>query len=284
MRVLILALDGLEYNLVLKWSLKNLMQKVCGSIEVGEEYKVDAPPPWGGGCERVPYTPIVWVSFLTGRRPGEHGVTAFTTYGRLLDRVRRLPPISWVRGKRKVLWRLGLRPRLVDRRDYRYPTIFDICRPSKAVYFMGYNQPFWLYQKLHDVAGGLGDKYHVDDLVRAVEEVYRVRLEELRKALDEEWVLLGAYFETLDWLGHLWIVKDRVRLYLWYRRFDELAKQLAKHTDILLVVSDHGMRPSGDGVTGNHSDRAFWSLNIETDWRPKDITDFYPKILEWCRR
>jgi len=50
---------------------------------------------------------------------------------------------------------------------------------------------------------------------------------------------------------------------------------------IFLIVSDHGMRPMPDG-TGHHSCHAFWSLNIDTDWEPKDLTDFYPQIIKWC--
>lgn len=32
------------------------------------------------------------------------------------------------------------------------------------------------------------------------------------------------------------------------------------------------------------SDHNFWSLNINRDWRPKDITDFYHIIIGWCNR
>ena len=51
---------------------------------------------------------------------------------------------------------------------------------------------------------------------------------------------------------------------------------------IILIVSDHGMQDSGDGITGNHSRHAFWSLNIKTTWKPNSITDFYSKIINWC--
>ena len=71
-----------------------------------------------------------------------------------------------------------------------------------------------------------------------------------------------------------------------YLELNQLARQikdrLQKDT-VMLIVSDHGMQASKDGITGTHSKYAFWSLNIKTDWKPKDITDFYPKILEWVK-
>ena len=93
------------------------------------------------------------------------------------------------------------------------------------------------------------------------------------------------YFETVDWLGHLWYCKNKIGLYKAYKKFDDLVEEVKSYLnndDILLIISDHGMQDSGDGVTGNHSDHNFWSLNIETDWKPHDITDYYPKILELC--
>jgi len=32
---------------------------------------------------------------------------------------------------------------------------------------------------------------------------------------------------------------------------------------------------------GKHSEHAFYSLNVRTEWKPKVVTDFYEKILEW---
>ena len=32
---------------------------------------------------------------------------------------------------------------------------------------------------------------------------------------------------------------------------------------------------------GKHSEHAFYSLNVRTEWKLKVVIDFYEKILEW---
>ena len=285
--ILILGVDGLEYDLVKKWNLKNLMQKTYGSIKIGEEYGVATAPVWRREkpVKKIPYTPIVWTSFLTGRKPEEHGVREMQAYNPILDRVRKLPVISWVKNKRKLFWKIGVKPKIVSKEYYKYTTFFDECKSSKAIYFIMYNQPTWIWRRMQETAKYLGGKYTVDDLVDRIWEVYMLRREKLMSSLNQSWRLIGVYFETVDWLGHLWFVTNKLGLYKAYKKFDNLVKQLKTmvgEDTIILIVSDHGMQDSGDGVTGNHSDHNFWSLNIETSWRPNDITDFYPKILEWC--
>lgn len=86
-----------------------------------------------------------------------------------------------------------------------------------------------------------------------------------------------------NYLGHVYIAKNLKSLRKVYLILDELAYEIKKkipENTIFLIVSDHGMKSELDG-TGNHSSHAFYSVNIETDWKPKDITDFYPKIIEW---
>ncbi|MFX0134341.1 MAG: hypothetical protein ACFFDN_11945, partial [Candidatus Hodarchaeota archaeon] len=55
-KIYILGLDGLEFNFVEKWDLKNLKQVEYGKIWVPISEK-----------EHMPKTPQVWGSFLTGR-------------------------------------------------------------------------------------------------------------------------------------------------------------------------------------------------------------------------
>jgi len=55
MKVFILGLDGLEYNFVEKWNLRNLKQREYGKLEVPISKRG-----W-------PSSPEVWASFLTGK-------------------------------------------------------------------------------------------------------------------------------------------------------------------------------------------------------------------------
>jgi len=280
-RVFILALDGLEYDLVKQWNLKGLMQKKFGKIKLRAEYCIKSKPLWAKDTskENVPYTPIVWASFITGLPPTKHKIRSIWTYGRILDRIRKLPLISWIKGKRKILYKIGLGPRVVNRKDLNAKTFFDLVKPSIDVYVPTYSDNTELHRRL--------SKALLAGLKEYEKEIWRVHEERKKKlfeSLQKEWKLFMAYFDIADLMGHLHIVKRPQKLRRIYRRLDILAfkikKQLPKDT-IFLVVSDHGMKPEPDG-TGNHSDHAFYSLNIDIDWEPNDITDFYHKILEWC--
>jgi len=277
-RVFILALDGLEYDLVVKWRLKNLMQKRFGRYEVHEDYmrKTDE------GLE--PYTPKVWVSFLTGKHPKEHGIRDLWTYNRILDFIRHLPVISWIKGKRKIARKLGIKPRLVSRSDYKYPTLFELVPSSKAINFIGYNEPTEMRERMNLL---LSDKsFRMEQLEELCWEAYWKTRNLMFREINSDWNLFAVYFETLDWLGHLYENKKVRNLLIPYQVFDNLVyeiKEIIGDNVIFLVLSDHGVEISNDRLTGYHSHYGFWSLNINTDWKPKEITDFFHKILEWIK-
>jgi len=102
--------------------------------------------------------------------------------------------------------------------------------------------------------------------------------------LNREWRLFVAYFSLPDWLGHIAIVKKRRTLKRDYQILDEFVrtiKSLIRGDYVFLIFSDHGMKASSDGITGIHSDYAFWSLNRKTAWRPEDFIEIHKKIVEW---
>jgi len=270
-RVFILAIDGLEHDLVVLWGLKNLMQKVYGKFAVSRSYYHKD--------ENVPYTPIIWASFITSLPPEEHGVHSIFTYGRFLNVIRKMPIIKQIKGKRKILWRMGLKPRLVDKRDLAKETLFDRVTPSVAIDVPVYNEPTDVNVRLGQTLMSKG----LREYVRGVWKVYDERKRRVFENLDGDWKLFMSYFKIADLLGHVYIAKRLKSLQEVYLTLDELANEIkGKIPDdtIFLVVSDHGMEPQPDG-TGNHSSHAFYSVNIETNWRPSDIIDFYPKIMEW---
>ena len=277
-KVFILALDGLEYDLVVKWRLRNLMQKSFGRYEVPEDYMTETDK------GLVPYTPKVWVSFLTGKRPKEHGIKDLWTYNKILDFIRHLPVISWIKGKRKITRKLGIKPRLVSRSDYKYPTLFELVPSSKAINFIGYNKPT-------ETWGGMGllvgDKsFRMKQLQRLCWEAYWKTYNLMFREINSDWNLFAVYFETLDWLGHIYENKKIRNLLTPYQVFDNLVyeiKELIGNDIIFLILSDHGVKIINDRLAGYHSRHAFWSLNIDTNWKPKEITDFFHKIIEWTK-
>lgn len=268
MKVFTLALDGLEYNLVKKWSLKHLMQKKYDKILLSPRYQhPDA---------KVPWTPYIWASFISGTPTY---IRISFTYGRILNKIRTLPFVNWVKGKRRILWKVGLTPRVVQS-GKPTETIFDKVRPSIAIDVPTYNEPLETW-KIHEVLWTKG----VKEYVKEIWKLYESRKTRTFQNLSKDWKFFMAYFRIADFLGHMYITKSPKTLQRVYKTLDDLTFKLKRtipEDTIFLIVSDHGIKPEPDG-TGNHSNHAFYSLNIKTDWRPKDIIDFHPKILEWVK-
>ena len=273
MNIVILGMDGLEYNLVLKWNLKNLMQKTFGSIKIGKEY-------YGHG---VPYTPIVWTSFMTGQKPVETGVREWWSYGKILEKIRYKPPFIWFKNKRRFLMKLGIKPRVLKKGQWNSrKSFFEVIDNSIPIYIPGYNSPDEYHLKLMKAISYEGSEKYA----RVAWEWHEKKKKKVLESLGK-YKLIMVWLDISDVLGHIWFVKHPLKLMMVYKDLNIFAKKVQDNVDentIILIVSDHGMEDSGDGVTGNHSDHNFWSLNIETNWKPNDITDYYPMIMEWCEK
>jgi hypothetical protein len=274
LKVLILAMDGLEYNLVIKWNLKGLIQRYYGI------HAVVKSPRYGKA-----HTPSSWVSFITGLPPEEHGVDDWWSWGRILDWLRTHPPLVWVKGKRLLLAKLGikLRPRIAGRDMVRAETIFDVIQPSVALNVPGWNEPTEPHVEYEEAA-----RRGVRDLIAKVWEWHERRKRQLFEALADpgRWRLLMAWFDLADLIGHACMVKCRLELRKAYVELDRLARQVAERipsNTALLIASDHGMTVSTDGVTGDHSDHGFWSLNVEPPFYPRSILDFKSLIIDLAR-
>jgi predicted AlkP superfamily phosphohydrolase/phosphomutase len=270
-KVFVLALDALEYNLIVNWKMKNLMQKRYGKIKLGLKYyrsKINAP-----------FTPIVWASFITGLSPERHKIKDLLTYGKKLDYIRKLPVISWLHGKRRILRKFGFNPRTVDERDLETNTLFNKIQPFVAVDVPSWNELRSFYRLSQAFRRGL------KEYEKEIWKIYEERKQKVFENLSKRWRLFMAYFQIADLIGHIYFGKKLKKLHEVYKTLDVLAfdiKSLLPNDTIFLIVSDHGMKLSEDGLTGNHSDHAFWSINIKTEWTPRDITDFYLKITEWA--
>jgi len=280
MRVFVLALDALEYNLVKKWKLKNLMQKQYGYFKVRREYWAN---PSSEVCE--PLTPIIWSSFITGRKPREHGIKSWWAYGRILERIRWLPLIRHVKGKRKILKYIGIKPHVVSHKDLKCnSTIFDVVKPSIPLFIPAYNEP----EKIHEILTEVFERGGLKAYIRIIWKIHEWRKRALFSTLEgkRDWKLFMVWFDIADLIGHTCIKRNRAMLLKAYLDLNRMAGRLQKmvpNDTVFLIVSDHGMQAVPDDVAGRHTDHAFWSLNIETDWRPKDFTDFFPKIIEWVK-
>ena len=268
-RIVLLALDALDYYLVDKWRMVNLKQEIYGKFDVDRRYYHWREP--------VPFSPTIWCTIATGEPPESHGVRDWWRYKGVLERLRYLPLIRHIRGKRRILWRLGIKPKIVDKKVVK-TTLFDRIAGANAVYFPCYNDSSELHERLSKAINRGVREY--------IEEVWRVHLIRKKAFLEvfnsRGWRLLAGYFDIADLLGHVCFRKCRLQLLKAYISLDRLAASIRKGIDrqtLVLIISDHGMALSGDGVSGNHTGYAFWSMNMDIGMRIRDFLDI-PMIIE----
>jgi hypothetical protein len=275
MKVFILALDGLEYDLVVKWQLRHLLQRTFGRFEVDKKYFI-----WKGGFG-APYSPLIWASFVTGQPPTIHGVDGFWTYrSRFLDFARKLPFVAKIGGKRRYLSKLGLKPSLRDRQDLKVKTMFDVVTPSTAIDVVSFNP-------MEDLRRRQSAAKTIDEFMEFAFHKFRIKKEILLEQLSKPWKLFMFYVALTDHAGHC---LRAGKLKLIYQAMDALAAEIKEIIGpcIFLVVSDHGMttrrwRKEYGTRLHVHSKHAFYSLNIKSEWKPSDAVDFYDKILHWTK-
>lgn len=270
MRVFIVGIDALEYDLVEELNLRNIKQ-----IEYD---KVIEPP-------TKLLTPILWSSFITGTL--KHGVKAFTVKNPLIKVSRnflemlRIDPYStpvWL--FYRALTKAGMSSRRVDKRDLKAKTIFDCVENSVAVSIPAYNE----WESIHrlrlkyPLARFVG-KRHEKKAEECIETNWRIFRRKMNYTLEmlerNNWDLLMVHFLVLDNIGHLY----------WYRpgklrdayRFmnSAVGELLSKVKDQwVLIVSDHGMKK------GLHTNYAFYSSNVPLGLKDLKLTDFHDIILE----
>jgi len=279
MKVAIFGFDGLEYNLVERFRLKNIKQKQYGKITIPKECYIDKFDLRG---EKIyePWTPFVWSAFLSGKNPAEIGLSKGTLKkweNPLLQFLRVLSMkvgLDRIKNKRIILEKLGFKRTSFSIEDYKHPTIFDYAHNPCAI-----NVP--TVSKSWELA--LEGK-EFDEMLRiSWRRFYKVRDETLRAVKKGDWDLLMGYTRLLDTVGELCFgnFKELFKAYTVCNRFVGEFKRYLDDNTVCLIVSDHGMERFGNTPYGKHSDYGFYSLNIVTDWRPKTTYDFFDQIVKW---
>lgn len=275
MKILIIGLDALEYELVVKLNLKALMQKQYGKLFIpGELHHPEA--------KDIPYTPLVWGTLLTGKNPKEHKAKSIWVYrNKILEKIRWIPPFKWVKSKKKFLKLLGIEPKMTVFR-IKTITIFDQCNPSIAVNVPGIN--WW-----DDWVGRISSLQRAGEFEEAINLAFRYASEvftsfEQKVRHISNYRLAMVYTNLLDTLGHLCWYKCKEKLIRGYKLVNLKVPRIIKYAkpDIIVVISDHGMKGSSDGVTGTHSNYMFWSINI--DYKFKNIYEIPQKVIQWCNK
>ena len=201
-KVCILGIDGLEYDFVEKYDLKNLKQVQYGKSRVIFE----------GQKKKIPYTPVIWSSFLSGKHPDEHKVNTDKVWKSRLPDIAakiekyfdrklgiKLIPHKWI--NKNFARKLGFkyRPMRVD--DLKHDTIFDFVGNSVALSVPCYSEKEeTLELREIMVSEAQGKK---TDLKEKAWKVYREKRKEfLDKLKNENWSLFMVHIYLVDALSH----------------------------------------------------------------------------------
>ncbi|MFX0137514.1 MAG: alkaline phosphatase family protein [Candidatus Hodarchaeota archaeon] len=275
MKILILAYDGLDFNLIIKYKLKNILQKINGQISVSN-------------FEHL-LTPVIWCTFITGELPEKHGVKGWWTVSSD-SKVDLLFYWIWSRYRsNKVLSRAKLRRILnffgikIMRPDLNFlkrkglTTIFDLAQKPIALDVPSYNERMEIRER-YSQAIEKGLTWYENEIWN----IHLERKERLFNELDSDWDLLMAWFDVADLIQHLYLGRSSKKIFKVYFELDKLTHEILKYSTndtIILIISDHGMKLSRTSEPV-HREMAFYSLNKELGWRPIKFTDYADFIIK----
>lgn len=267
MRVLILAYDGLDYDLVETLSLRNILQREHGKVEV----------PIVGGIDD-PSTPIVWTSFITGESPEVHGVDMPQMWDNEFDGLRSF--VRRHRGVHNILKRFkvgqkvreatGARSSFPSRKNIKVDTFFEVVKPSVALGVPVYNKNLEEIYPIGDVMRARQDPEYLPVFEERVRGIFDEEVETLFDAIDGEWRLLMVHLHITDLFGHAFWGTEKVATL--YEEMDLLTKRVKarlREDDLVLIISDHGMSKLG------HTKKGFYSFNVKIGLVDPDIKDFF---------
>ena len=229
--IVILALDGLEYEYVKEFNCKNLMQKSYGKTDISEFSE--------------PRTVVIWSSFLSGKNL-EKKILALG----------------------KNFWKFKLKPE---------ETFLSKFKKWKVIDMPGFNYK----QKNHEkerklMKAVLENKASIEEYDKIAFQNHLENKKEFFESLEKDFEIIVGYFALADVIGHLSFgIKPKMKII--YKELDNIAKEVRKKADKILVISDHGMKAIGR--YGDHSNYGFWSFNFEINLKKPKITDFR-KIIE----
>lgn len=282
-KILVVAFDGLDKELIEEFELENIQQEEFGSIDNQT------------GMENI-YTSELFASFITGKTPEEHGIVGLNKWknsrGEILDTLVPKKLLETKRGMHRV--RETLKSALdaeetkYDKEDLQVDTLFEKIDGSRPIFIPGYNpSTFWTIEAdLRPLGFG---KTPAETMGHYDTREFSHRKEKLFSELDNEIIpardFLMMHFHRSDTFHHLYGDKDanyeKDKLREMYNEMDELAGEIKekardKGYDYVIFMSDHGL-PAKIG----HNENAFYSSNKElfSNSVPK-ITDFHDRILE----
>ncbi|WP_148267284.1 alkaline phosphatase family protein [Thermococcus cleftensis] len=282
-RIIILGIDGLEYDLVKEWNLKYLQQRAFTKTDLSDFEVIVTPP--------------IWASMLTGKKIPEIEEPFIKRQKFIANKgnITKVKTPWYVKLGAKIL-PLSIRKKLGDAitsnpfeatydyllRNRKYRTIFDYFEKTWTngvpSYGRNVSNPEVREAMKEAVKGNLRP------LIEYAMRTYERDRRALMEALEKDYELIFWYTPFLDEVSHFLIGK-KLKLMNLYFDLNKLAKLVSEKLDegdVLYIISDHGMEPvPGDPRGGDHSDHGFFSSNTgELIGKPQELFDLVVKRAE----
>ncbi|NJE85496.1 hypothetical protein E3E23_06615 [Thermococcus sp. CX2] len=274
-KIIILGIDGLEYNLIEEWNLKHLKQKAYTKTDLSD-FKVIVTPP-------------IWAAMLTGRKVPEIEEPFVKRQKFLAQETNIAKDIKkpfYVKFGAKILPRVvrkiignRIAPNPFEHtydyllRTKKYKTIFDYFDKTWTNGVPSYGRNVSNPEVKAAMAEAV--KGNLKPLVEYAMRTYEQDRKALFEALNGDYELIFWYTPFLDEISHFYIRKKLklMNLYLDVNRLVKRVSEKLDEGDVLYIISDHGMEPiPGDPRGGDHSDHGFFSSNTgELIERPQDL-------------
>lgn len=280
--IIILGIDGLEYNLVKEWRLKNIMQKKYCKLDLSNYNVIVTPPIWG--------------SMLTGKIDDEV-MKVWVKLAEVLGGEKNIKQKWWAKiGKifpfsvNYWIWDNIFAP-LIGGDPFKTtanyvleknePNIFQFFEKpwTNGIPSYGRNVSTPTQKKLTEkaIAGErMPYKKHI------IKQYEKDKLQ-LFSALDkQEFDLIFWYTPLLDNLGHMDMGKPLTLMMKHYLEINEVVGKVKEScpTSIIYIISDHGMERMEPKTSawGMHSHHGFFSSNTgETIGKPFHLYDLISK-------
>ena len=277
-KIVILGIDGLEYNLVEEWDLKYLKQTSHVKTNLSDFEVIVTPP--------------IWASMLTGKKIQEIE-QPFIKRMRFIANKGNITQVKtpWYTKLGAKILPLTIRRRLGDTitkllvpdpfkttydyllRTKKYKTIFDYFERTWTNGVPSYGRNV----STPEIKAAMTEaiKGNLKPLVEYAMKTYEQDKKALFKALNEDYELIFWYTPFLDEISHF-LIKKKLKLMNIYFDLNKLVKKVSERlneNDVLYIISDHGMEPIPDDPRGgNHSDHGFFSSNTgELIEKPQDL-------------
>lgn len=270
--IIILGIDALDLDIVNRLGLHNVKQTVCRELVIPTECYAD----------NVPFSPYCWETILTGKLPQINlDIYESRFENILLEFLRRKIGryLGFIKGKRYFLEKIGFELNTPDKeklslRDTN--TIFNLSENTNDFNLVHYSKGY-VFNPFYNIKD---NKIRSRKMLEFADKEFDLFKKWFKIVINQNYDLIMGYTRILDWYGHY--IFDSDVYYNQYRFIDLFIKNLsAKLKGTIIIVSDHGMHaiPESDkGRVGDHTDKAFFSINKTQILEPNSLLDIYPLL------